>query len=124
MTAFSKEYIAEVKRLQALEDRRRLVRAAVTIQEVFAQHLRQGQMILLTTAGEHRRCAFLRPGITRLVLQVRCGLLSEADLRVPPSRWFRKGHPARSKARQKFKGVVTSANDCRRKPARGRACQA
>lgn len=107
--------LAEGKRLQAIENHRTLVRAFTALYEVFARRIQQNRLILATVSGEHRRCAFIRPGIIHLLAQVRAGVITATELlEYAPGRSCegRRTRRTRGKAVPKLRGVVLERNKC------------
>lgn len=103
MNAYSKEFLAECKRLAAVENRRTMVRAFTAAHEMFAKYSRQGQLLIVPSSSGVFRYTDARATTGRLIMLARCGMMD-----VTVDRWFRDGGPARSKARhkarRKFKG--------------------
>lgn len=111
-------FYAEVTRVQTIQDRKRLVRAWTAMHEVFAEYSRQRRLLLVPPAGKVVRCFDVCATTGRLLMLARCGMLASADAHA--RKWFLDGRPARSKARCKFKGhMTTSWSDARKlvKPA-------
>ncbi|HLO74861.1 MAG TPA: hypothetical protein VK196_00215 [Magnetospirillum sp.] len=114
--------LAEAKRLQAIENRRTLVRAWTAMHEVFAEYSRQGRLLIVPPLGKIVPCFDTRTTTGRLLMLARCGMITTADAYA--REWFRDGRPARSKARRKFKGhMLTNRRQARDlvKPADRRA---
>ena len=114
--------LAEGKRLQAIENRRSLVRAFSAAHEVFAEYSRQGRLLIVPPLGKIVPCFDTRTSTGRLIMLARCGMVTTAGAYM--RQWFRDGRPARSKARCKFKGhMITDRRQARElvKPADRRA---
>ncbi|OJX78545.1 hypothetical protein [Magnetospirillum sp. 64-120] len=120
MNAYSKEFLAECKRLAAVENRRTIVLAMMSLHETFAKFLRQGRLSVDLVTGRRIRCFDLRPYSARLLLLVRAGVMTDLDMRANKGVVFFRGTSRRHKVKRKVKGYLSSRNERTRKPAEGR----